>query len=41
MSNHLADLAITIPYSGLSASAEHVVTWGIFRIHHKANDTFK
>lgn len=41
ISNHLADLAITIPYSGFSASAGHVVTLGIFRIHHKANDTFK
>lgn len=41
MSNNLADLAITILYSVFSASAGHVVTLGIFRIHHKANDTFK
>lgn len=41
MSNGFSDLAITIRYSGFSASAGHAVTLGIFRIHPKANDTFK
>lgn len=41
MSNRFSDLAITIHYSGFSARAGHVVTLGIFRIHGKANGTFK
>lgn len=40
-SDQLADFAITVPCSRFSTSAGHVVTLGIFRIHHKANDTFK
>lgn len=41
MSNHWADFAITVLYSGCSAGAGHVVTLGIFGMHHKANDTIK
>lgn len=41
MSNSFSDLALTIHYSGFSASAGHVVTLGIFRTHRKANETFK
>lgn len=41
MSNSFSDLTITVHHLAFSASTGHVVTLGIFRIHHKANDTFK